>query len=182
MGNKDLSGITIIPYQVKWESEFLILKQVLTDVLGELIVGIEHVGSTSVKGLGAKPILDIDIVIDNKFILSKVIEKLNGIGYIHKGDLGIEGREAFARKDNQVPWGINSNQWMQHHLYVCTKDNKELHRHLTFRNYLRSHTEVVKEYEQLKMHLAETAKSRDEYTEAKTEFINHVLDLAHQNP
>ncbi len=178
MESELLSGISIEPYQKRWESEFLLLKQEFTDVLRELILGIEHVGSTSVKGLGAKPILDIDIVIFDKSVFSEVVEKLTKIGYIHKGDLGIEGREAFARTDIHVPWGNNSKQWMEHHLYVCTSDNKELHRHLTFRNYLRSHVEVANKYEQLKMHLAKTAKSREEYTEAKTEFINHVLDVA----
>lgn len=178
MGSEQLTGIIIEPYQERWESEFLLLKQVLTDVLGELIVGIEHVGSTSVKGLGAKPILDLDIVIVDKSIFRKVLEKLTEIGYIHKGDQGIEGREVFKREDIHVPRGINSKHWMEHHLYVCTKDNKELHRHLTFRDYLRSHTEVANEYEKLKMHLAKTAKSREEYTEAKTEFIHHILDLA----
>lgn len=178
MENEQLSGIRIEPYNQRWGSEFLLLKQVLTEVLGELIVGIEHVGSTSVKGLGAKPILDLDVVIVDKSYFNEVVGKLDAIGYIHKGDLGIEGREAFKREDVHVPWGINSNQWMEHHLYVCTKDNEELHRHLSFRNYLRSHAEIANEYEQLKMQLAKTAKSREEYTDAKTEFVNHVLDLA----
>jgi len=178
MDGEHLSGIRIEPYQQRWESEFLLLKQVLTDVLGELILEIEHVGSTSVRGLGAKPILDLDIVIVDKSNFNEVVKKLDLIGYIHRGDLGIEGREAFKREDVHVPWGINSYQWMEHHLYVCTIDNEELHRHISFRNYLRSHTEVAKGYEQLKMQLAKTAKSREEYTEAKTEFVNHVLDLA----
>lgn len=178
MDGENLSGIRIESYQERWTSEFLLLKQELTDVLGELIVGIEHIGSTSVKGLGAKPILDIDVVIYDEFIFSDVLKKLSEVGYIHKGDLGIEGREAFAREDIYVPRGKNSRQWMEHHLYVCTKDNRELERHLSFRDYLRSHAEVANEYEQLKLHLAKTAKSREEYTEAKTEFVNNVLDLA----
>lgn len=171
------SGIIIVPYDEQWESEFLLLKRVLTDSLGELILRIEHVGSTSIKGMGAKPILDIDVVINDEFIFSEVVGKLYEIGYIHRGDLGIKGREAFACKDSNVPWGESIRQWMEHHLYVCTKDNEELHRHLKFRNYLRGHLEVANEYEQLKIHLAKNAKSRLEYTEAKSEFINKILEL-----
>ncbi|MFX3675181.1 MAG: GrpB family protein [Paenisporosarcina sp.] len=70
---------------------------------------------------------------------------------------------------------------MEHHLYVCTKDNQELHRHLTFRNYLRSHPEVARDYEQLKMYLAQNAKFRLDYTEAKSDFINKILKSANYN-
>ena len=178
MENRYLSGIYIVPFEERWASEFFLLNQVISEALGDLILHIEHVGSTSVKGLGAKPIIDLDVVINDKSIFSKVAEKLNGLGYIHKGDLGIEGREAFACTDIHVPWGENEKQWMEHHLYVCSKDNEELHRHLTFRNYLRKHPEVADDYEKLKMDVAKISKSRLEYTEAKTEFINHVLDLA----
>jgi GrpB-like predicted nucleotidyltransferase (UPF0157 family) len=175
--NSHQSGIIIVPYDERWESEFLLLKRVLTNALGKLILRIEHVGSTSIKGLGAKPILDIDVVINDDFIFSEVANKLNEIGYLHKGDLGIEGREPFGCKDANVPWGENIRQWMEHHLYVCTKDNQELHRHLKFRNYLRGHFEVAREYDQLKVHLAKNSKSRLEYTEAKSEFINKILEL-----
>lgn len=175
--HKNRSGIRIVPYDEQWEKEFLLLKQALTNTLGELILCIEHVGSTSIKGLGAKPIIDIDIVINDKFIFSEVSDKLNNIGYIHEGDLGIQGREAFAREDTNVPWEDNTKRWMEHHLYVCTKDNKELQRHLKFRNYLQKHPEVAGEYEQLKIFSAQNAKSRLEYTEAKSEFINKILKL-----
>ena len=178
MENRHLSGIYIVPFEERWASEFNSLNQVISDALGDLIQHIEHVGSTSVKGLAAKPIIDLDVVIKDRSFFSKVAEKLHELGYIHKGDLGIEGREAFGRTDIHVPWGENARQWMEHHLYVCTKDNEELHRHVTFRNYLISHPDVASEYEQLKLHLAKTARSREEYTEAKTEFINRVLDLA----
>jgi GrpB-like predicted nucleotidyltransferase (UPF0157 family) len=174
--HKNPSGIRIVPYDEQWEKEFLLLKQVFVKTLGELILCIEHVGSTSIKGLGAKPIIDIDIVINDKFIFSEVSDKLNNIGYIHEGDLGIEGREAFARKDTNVPWDNKTKRWMDHHLYVCTKDSIELQRHLKFRNYLQGHPKKAREYEQLKIILAKNAKSRVDYTEAKSEFINKILE------
>lgn len=117
--------------------------------------------------MGAKPIIDRDIVINDKFIFSEVSNKLNNIVYIHKGDFGFEGREAFARKDTNVSWNYNTKRWMEHHLYVCTKDNIEFQRHLKFRNYLQGHPEVASEYEQLKIFFSKNAISRVDYTEAK---------------
>ncbi len=94
------SGIQVVPYNEQWEREFFNLERVLTEALGDCILGIEHVGSTSVRGLSAKPIIDIDIVIENSHIFSKVCQELNDLGYIHEGDLGIKGREAFNREDH----------------------------------------------------------------------------------
>ena len=118
------SGIQVVPYNEQWEREFFNLERVLTEALGDCILGIEHVGSTSVRGLSSKPIIDIDIVIENSQIFSKVCQGLNELGYIHEGDLGIKGREAFNREDHTVPRRGNSEHWMEQHIYVCTKDNQ----------------------------------------------------------
>lgn len=99
------TGIRIVPYDEQWEFEFLLLQQVLSNSLGELVKCIEHVGSTSVKGLAAKPIIDLDLVINANDDFEKVSLKLQDLGYLYEGNLGIEGREAFARKDEFVPWG-----------------------------------------------------------------------------
>ena len=77
----------------------MILKKIaqeLRAVLGELATRIEHVGSTAVEGLAAKPIIDIDVVIAQETALSRSLKKLASIGYVHEGNLGIEGREAFC--------------------------------------------------------------------------------------
>ena len=85
------------------------------------------------EGLAAKPIIDIDVVVklDN---MQKVIRALECIGYIHEGNLGIEGREAFAYEGKE--------HLQTHHLYVCPEDSEELKRHLIFRDYLRAHQDV----------------------------------------
>ncbi len=75
-----------------------------------------------------------------------------------------------------VPRGDSSEQWLEQHVYVCTKDNKELFKHLKFRNYLRKHPIVASEYGKLKLSLANTAKSRAEYTAGKSEFINECFE------
>lgn len=172
------TSIEIFEYDKEWVIIFLELENVLKETLGDLILRIEHVGSTSVRGLGAKPIIDIDIVIDSNNKLTEVINHLTSLGYIHEGDLGVEGREAFARKDEYVPWIKEQKSWMKHHLYVCTKDSDQLKKHIKFRDYLRNHPEAVIEYEKLKKELAKNAKSRLEYTDGKSEFILRILNKA----
>ena len=88
--------VEVLPYDPKWKDEYEKIKREIEANLGELIEGIEHVGSTSVEGLCAKPCIDIDVVIADNSVLDAVIAALGAIGYIHEGDLGIRGREAFA--------------------------------------------------------------------------------------
>ena len=172
----NLSGIVIVTYNEKWEKSFILLEGFLKKTLGDLIICVEHVGSTSVKGLSAKPILDIDVVIEDYCVLPAVIEGLKKIGYYHQENWSFEGREAFGRKDPLVPWDEKNTNWIEHHLYVCNKDSKELARHLAFRNYLRNNTEAVAEYEQLKKYLAKNAIDRATYTEGKTKFVSEILE------
>lgn len=137
--------ILVVAYDPAWPDEFARIQSELQPALGEDVLTIEHVGSTSVPGLAAKPIIDIDVVIEaNK--LDKVITRLADIGYVHEGDLGIPGREAFkySGKEHQ----------MQHNLYVCNKDAAELRRQVTFRDWLRSHPEDRDAYGEVKLKMA----------------------------
>ena len=130
--------VIVLPYDKAWKSAFESIKQELQLALGDLALSVEHVGSTSVEGLSAKPCIDLDVVIRDASVLEEVICKLTAIGYEHEGDLGIPGREAFRY--------ANKPHLMHHHLYVCPQDSAELHRHLVFRDYLRSHPEAVAQY------------------------------------
>ena len=134
--------VIVEKYDPAWQQDFEKIKIEITAALEGLFIAVEHVGSTAVEGLSAKPIIDIDVVIEKEELLDKVIERLHRIGYIHEGDLGIEGREAFCYE--------NKPFLKEHHLYVCAKSSQELHRHITFRDYLRSHPEAVKEYSRVK--------------------------------
>lgn len=131
------SYVTVLPYSDQWERDFLKIKDEIKSALGELAESIEHVGNTSVRGLSAKPVIDIDVVISDSSVLSDVIAALGRIGYQHEGDLGITGRKAF-RYDGK-------DHLQKHHLYVCTEDSPELRRHIAFRDYLRSHPEAAAE-------------------------------------
>ena len=88
--------ITVMPYDVKWEEDYKTLREVILRSLGNLAIRIEHIGSTSVRGMSAKPIIDMDVVINDRKDLNDVISSLANAGYVYEGDLGIADREAFA--------------------------------------------------------------------------------------
>ncbi len=170
--------IIIEDYNDKWGLLFAELHEIYTLHLNDLILAVEHVGSTAVPGLAAKPILDIDIVIESASLLPRVIDKLGELGYVHEGNLGIEGREAFARIDSYAPYTHRQAVKMDHHLYVCEKDSQELRRHLNFRNMLRRSPQLVDEYARLKKHLAVKFRNdRQAYTEWKSLFVTKVLNM-----
>ena len=139
--------VTVLPYDEKWKTGFEDIKREIEVAVGDIIIGIEHVGSTSVVGLSAKPCIDIDVVIEDYSVFSAVAGGLARIGYIHEGDLGIKDREAF--KYSCKPHLLN------HHLYVCPKDSRELYRHITFRNFLRSNPDAAVKYGRIKEKAAE---------------------------
>ena len=137
--------------------------------LGEIAAAIEHVGSTAVPGLAAKPVIDIDVLLAANDAMPNAIARLAAIGYEHEGDLGVAGREAF-RHAPDLP---------VHHLYVCTPDCAEYRRHIAFRDWLRAHPDDAKAYGALKFRLAEQFRfDRNGYGIAKTEFVEHILRQA----
>jgi GrpB-like predicted nucleotidyltransferase (UPF0157 family) len=98
-----MNKIIVEPYNKNWKIEFNKAYKFYNNLLKDIDVQIEHVGSTSIKGLMAKPILDIDIIVNNDIDSKRVIDLLETVGYTHRGNLGIEGREAFSyQKDNNI--------------------------------------------------------------------------------
>ena len=159
--------VVVLPYDEAWKDDFEKIKAELIAVLEGLILRIEHVGSTSVPGLAAKPIIDIDIVIEDTGHFEKVKAALETIGYQHEGDLGIKGREAFKYD--------GKDHLRKHHLYVCAKDSEELKRHLSFRDYLRAHPDTVKEYGRIKEEGAKLYPyDIDGYINYKSPFIESI--------
>lgn len=159
--------VIVEKYDAVWALDFRQIEQELKEALGNLALRIEHVGSTSVKGLSAKPIIDIDIVIQDYSRFDAVVAALETIGYIHEGDLGIPGREAFKYTDKE--------HLRKHHLYVCPETSGELKRHLAFRDYLRSHPEAVREYSRVKEEGAALyPEDIDKYIEYKSPCIEKI--------
>ena len=158
--------VIIEDYDQRWPHLFEMLSSQIAAVLNELAVSIEHVGSTAVPGLAAKPVIDIDVLLRSSPDLPVAIRRLGELGYEHRGNLSVSGREAFRAKDEGV----------RHHLYVCPPESREYRRHIAFRNYLREHGADADDYAVLKRELARKFDSdRDAYNQAKSQFVERIL-------
>ncbi len=164
-----MNAVIIQDYDPAWPQRFEMLRLRIANALGPLGVTIEHVGSTAVPGLAAKPIIDIDVLLAPTADMAAAIRKLELLGYEYQGDLGIPGREAFRQPPENVP----------HHLYVCPARSTEYGRHIAFRDHLRNHPHDAAEYANLKRGLAARfASDRDAYSRAKTDFVEQILKQA----
>jgi len=163
-------------HQLNWVSKFNKLKKILESNISVENLRIEHIGSTAVKKLAAKPIIDIDIVYEIQESFEKIKSDLAKLGYYHNGDQGIAGREAFKRQERGDHYEILDD--IVHHLYVCHINNEELNRHLAFRDYLRENVEARKAYENLKYQIAAKAnQDRKEYAQLKEEEARDFVEL-----
>jgi GrpB-like predicted nucleotidyltransferase (UPF0157 family) len=161
--------VIVVDYDPKWQEVFAVLRERIGNTLGDLAAAIEHVGSTAVPGLAAKPVVDIDVLLSSAGRLQEAIKRLARLGYVHEGNLGIEGREAFRQPTDEPA----------HHLYVCAPDTTEFLRHIAFRDYLRFHPESARIYGELKRCLAmEYPSDRARYGSGKDEFVREVLRRA----
>lgn len=168
--------IVVEDYNPKWAEEFISLKAVYQKQLDHLDIDIQHVGSTSIPGCSAKPVLDIDIIVDNNETVKCAIELLTPLGYRYQGDLGILDRQAFDREDNSVPYHDGQTWKFDHNMYVCLSGATSLRNHLAFRDYLRRNPVEVSKYSELKKRLAsEFPHDIDSYIEGKSEFIVGIL-------
>ena len=160
--------ILVLPYSADWAEAFEQIKSELSPPLGDAALSIEHVGSTAVPGLYAKPVIDIDVVIEQK-MFATVKERLESMGYFHIGDLGIAGREAFKYEDKA--------HLMTHHLYVCDQDADELKRHIALRNFLRKNKTYREKYSEVKRAMAEKyPHDIDSYIAGKEPMIMEIYE------
>jgi GrpB-like predicted nucleotidyltransferase (UPF0157 family) len=163
--------VVICDYDPAWPERYEALRAAVVAALGEVAAKIEHVGSTSIPGLAAKPTIDLVVRLRSPGDSPAAIERLSRLGYVHEGDLGITGREAFA-----TPPGYATHD---HHLYVCAPDWPGFDDQVAFRDYLRSHPDTARAYERLKRMLAERhGADRAGYTNAKAAFVADVLKRA----
>jgi GrpB-like predicted nucleotidyltransferase (UPF0157 family) len=168
-------------YDPIWAKNFNDLKKVFQNALLDLTIEIEHVGSTSVVGLAAKPIIDIDLIYSNQADFQKIKNSLSKLGYDHNGDQGIFEREVFKRKDTLKKHPILDK--LKHHLYVCIYNSVELRRHILFRDFLRKNEWSKKEYQNLKIELAKKVNhDQKKYAALKEihakEWIQSIVELA----
>ncbi len=159
--------VKLSPYQTIWAQLYEEEKKRLEKVIGRGVLDIQHIGSTAVPNLKAKPILDIGIAVKNfeeAFALIFPIEKL---GYTYRGENGIPRRHYFVKGPPEK---------RTHHIHMFEEVNEEWGAHLLFRNYLRTHPQTVITYQTLKEDLAKRyPDNREAYTDAKHTFIQRVL-------
>jgi GrpB-like predicted nucleotidyltransferase (UPF0157 family) len=172
MGLGLASGIVqVSPPDAMWPAAFVAERARLLTAMGDLPVVIEHVGSTAIAGLVAKPILDLLAGRPADSDLQPYIAALESAGYLYRGEEGLPGREYFVRNG---PDGRRT-----HHLHLVVKDGDFWISHLAFRDYLRRSPARMAAYAALKQDLATRyPNDRLAYTEGKADFIDETLRLA----
>ena len=156
-------------YDPAWPQLFDNIRRRIAPAIEGMNVRIEHVGSTAVPGLAAKPLIDLDVVVRKSRDVEAVGERLASIGYVPEGDLGVAGREAFACP----PDGL------YHHLYVVVDGNAAHRNHIDFRDYLRKHPEEARRYADQKREVAYLLDvDREAYVEAKSGVVQEILKRA----
>jgi GrpB-like predicted nucleotidyltransferase (UPF0157 family) len=142
-----VSSILVVAYNPLWPKRFEEEKKRILLVAHRYIEVIEHVGSTSVPGLGAKPIIDLLVGLRELSLVEQCVEPLKNLGYRYLGENGIPGRHYFRKPD--------TTYWIErtHHIHMVETDSDEWRRMLLFRDYLRDHPNMAQQYYLLKREL-----------------------------
>ena len=161
--------VVVVDYDERWPALFEELRARVGPAVADVTLRIEHVGSTSVPGLAAKPIIDMTVVVARRDDVPEAIARLATLGYQHRGNLGIEDREAFDEPPD-LP---------RHNLYVCPEGTIGIVNQVAVREYLRAHPEAAHRYGELKKRLAaQFPNDIDSYVFGKTDFVLDVLRRA----
>jgi GrpB-like predicted nucleotidyltransferase (UPF0157 family) len=162
--------LRLSPYEPNWPLLFGAEKERLFASLGNHILDVQHIGSTSIPGMPAKPILDIGVAVANFEEATRCVPLLEQLGYIYKGENGIPRRHYFVKGNPRT-----------HHLHLLEIESEEWKNHLRFRDYLRAKPTSAQAYASLKQTMAmQFATDRDAYQNGKENFIQAVLQKATQ--
>jgi GrpB-like predicted nucleotidyltransferase (UPF0157 family) len=168
--------IVVVPYDEAWPSLFEEERDRIERAIGPWVEDIEHVGSTAVPGLAAKPVIDIMVGVKSLDDSAILVERLEGIRYEYVPEF--ERVLPFRRYFRKMRVGRRTHQ-----IHLVERSNTEWwDRHLLFRDYLRADPEIAGEYAHLKYELSDRfGEDRVAYTDAKTEFISEVVRRAQEN-
>lgn len=156
--------VRLTDYTEDWPRMFRTEAEFLKAVFEDLIIKCEHFGSTSVKGMKAKPVIDMMCIVKNIELVDLFNNQMNSFGYDVAGEWGIPGRRLFRKGgDNRT-----------HHIHFYQFDNPEIDRHLIFRDYLRYHPNEVAKYSSFKEELAQRYDTTSEYSPAKKKFVSKI--------
>ena len=157
-------------FSLEWAKEYEKEAKLLKEVLGDKVLEIHHVGSTSIKGLKAKPIIDILLVVKSLDEVDEIEKILINYNYTNMGKQGIEDRYFFPK---------GSDDARTHYVHMVATKSNTYYNQLLFKKYLLEHEEYIEEYCKLKQELAlKYADDRKQYTANKSSFINNVIELA----
>jgi len=161
--------IKVVDYDPRWQGDFEIERGLLAKTIGDNAIAIEHIGSTAVEGLAAKPIIDILIEVKCLVDLDKLNSKIATLDYLVKGENGIEGRRYFQKG------GVQHS----HHVHVFQSGDYSLFRHRAFKEYLIAHPKILAEYGQIKKAaMLNCGNNIDNYMSLKNDFIQTHEKLA----
>ena len=161
--------VTVVRYQVAWPAHFRLAAEELTVAIQNLPVQLEHIGSTSVVGLCAKPVIDILLGVEDLAVLERRIPIIEALGYVYRPayETQLPERRYFVRAPTSMP---------KVHLHALIAGSPLWRRHLAFRNALRADPDLAHQYAALKFELAaQHAHDKSAYTVAKAPFIQRVL-------
>lgn len=160
--------VALVPYNPQWTTDYLHEEAILKKIFGDALIDIQHVGSTSIPGMNAKPLIDIAVALPSLDTVNQFIPALVDAGYEHMPERITSDRAFFPK---------GPREQRTHHLSIIPAGTPEWKNHIGFRDYLRSHPEAVDEYNKLKAQLAEKfADDRYAYTAAKSDFILSIHD------
>lgn len=167
--------IEIVTYDRAWPRQFAAEAARIRDTMPGLALRVEHVGSTSMPGVAAKPVIDIQVSVASLENLGVYIHPLAQLGYTHIPFGAVDAVYPFFRKPDAWP--------STHHIHLCVQGSEHERRHLAFRDYLRAHPEIAAQYVETKRLLAAahdgmSRESRERYSLAKSPFIDRVLEQA----
>ncbi|MBO1005686.1 GrpB family protein [Pseudogracilibacillus auburnensis] len=160
--------VRLTDFSENWAIMFQKEVQFLSGILGDEIITFEHFGSTSVKGMKAKPVIDMMCIVKDIQKVDAFNVIMESFGYDIAGEWGITGRRLFRKG------GENRT----HHLHFYQKDHSEIARHLIFRDYLRTHPEEMVRYSRFKEELADRFEQTKEYSHAKKPFVREMEQKA----
>ena len=161
--------IEVVDYDLNWKKAFEKERVILSKAIGNNAVKIEHIGSTSVVGLAAKPVIDILIEVTSLNELDISNKNIEALGYLVKGENGIEGRRYFQKGGNQ----------RTHHVHAFQTNDFHLYRHRAFKEYLITHSEIAKKYGSLKKEaVSKSDNNINLYMALKNDFIQKHEKLA----
>jgi GrpB-like predicted nucleotidyltransferase (UPF0157 family) len=166
-----MEAIVVSDYDPDWPARFDMIRAFVWPAVAEVALRTEHVGSTAVRGLAAKPVIDVDIVAASSADIRSIATCLASLGYRWEGNLGVEGREAFA-----PPVGVDLPA---HHLYAVVEGDRAYDDHWLLRDLLRDDPDARTRYADLKRRNAELARGDlDYYVAAKASFVAELLARA----